>query len=274
MDGLKMSVFVPGLLQDKVAFITGGSSGIGLGMAVKFAEFGARLALLGRSQEKLDAAVGAIEAGGGVAAGFAADVRDYPALERAFAAAHERYGLIDILICGAAGNFPAPAAGMSANGFKAVVDIDLLGTYNACRAAYAHLRKPGASIISISANHAHQPYPLQAHVCAAKAGVDLLTKTIALEWGREGIRANIITPGPIDGTEGMRRLAPTPEARQAAIAGVPLGRMGTTDDIANVALFLSSDAASFITGGVFQCDGGQGMTGPRNLNPAWEASRK
>ena len=269
-----MNVFASDLLKDKVAFITGGSSGICHGIAGKFAEYGARLMLLGRNREKLDAAVRGIEEKGGVAAGFAADVRDYAAMEEACAAARERFGLIDILICGAAGNFPAPVTGMSANGFKAVIDIDLLGTYNACRAAYAHLRKPGASVISISANHAHQPYPLQAHVCAAKAGVDLLTKTIALEWGRDGVRANIITPGPIDDTEGMRRLAPTPEARQAAIAGVPLGRMGTKDDIANLALFLCSEAASFITGGVFQCDGGQGMTGPRNLNPAWEASRK
>ncbi|MBI3681826.1 MAG: SDR family oxidoreductase [Acidobacteria bacterium] len=268
-----MSVFVKDLLKGKTAFVTGGSSGICLAIAETFAGHGASVMLLGRSQQRLDAAVAAIQAKGGTAAGFAADVRNYAALEEALAKAREAHGLLDILVCGAAGNFPAPVMGMSANGFKAVVDIDLLGTYNTCRAAYPHLRKPGASILSISANHAHQPYPLQAHVCAAKAGVDLLTRTIALEWGREGIRANIITPGPIDDTEGMRRLAPTPEARQVAIQNVPLGRMGVKDDIANLALFLCSDAASFITGGVYPCDGGQGMMGPRNLNPAWEATR-
>jgi NAD(P)-dependent dehydrogenase (short-subunit alcohol dehydrogenase family) len=266
-----MSVFQPDLLQNKTAFITGGSSGICNGIAETFAKYGARCLLLGRSAEKLDAAVKRIEEKGGKAMGFAADVRNYAALEEAFAKAG---GPIDILICGAAGNFPAPVMGMSANGFKAVVDIDLLGTYNTCRAAYPHLRKPGACVISISANHAHQPYAFQAHVCAAKAGVDLLTKTIALEWARDGIRANIITPGPIADTEGMRRLAPTPEAREAAIRSVPLGRLGTKDDIANLALFLCSDAAAYITGGVFVCDGGQGMTGSRNLSSAWEGSRQ
>lgn len=266
-----MSVFVSNLLEGKSAFITGGSSGICLGIAECFAAHGARLMLLGRNPQKLDGAVAAIRAKGGTANGYAADVRDYAAMESAFARAAEHYGMVDILICGAAGNFPAPVMGMSANGFKAVVDIDLLGTYNTCRAAYPHLRKPGASILSISANHATQPYAYQAHVCAAKAGVDLLTKTIAVEWARDGIRANILTPGPIEETEGMKRLAPTPEARAAAVASVPLGRMGTKADIANLALFLCSDAASYITGGVYVCDGGQQMTGARNLSAAWEA---
>lgn len=269
-----MSTFVPDLLRDKTAFITGGSSGICLGIAEAFAAHGARVMLLGRKQEKLDAAVASIRATGATADGISADVRNYEALEAAFAQTAAQFGPIDILICGAAGNFPAPINGMSANGFKAVVDIDLLGTYNTCRAAYPHLRKPGASIISISANHAHQPYAYQAHVCAAKAGVDLLTQTIALEWGPDGIRANVITPGPIDDTEGIRRLAPTPEARQAAINSVPLGRMGAKQDIANLALFLSSDAASLISGAIINCDGGQRLNTGRNLSLAWEASKK
>ncbi|MDX1979438.1 MAG: SDR family oxidoreductase [Bryobacteraceae bacterium] len=268
-----MSIFQPHLLKDKTAFITGGSSGICLGIAEAFASHGARLLLLGRSQEKLDAAVAGIRGKGGTAEGFAADVRNYPAMEEASARCAELYGGIDILICGAAGNFPAPVMGMSANGFKAVIDIDLLGTYNTCRAAYAHLRKPGASLISISANHAHQPYAFQSHVCAAKAGVDLFTKTLALEWGRDGIRANIIYPGPIDGTEGMRRLAPSEAARKAVIDAVPIRRMGTVEDIANLALFLSSDAASYITGAAFACDGGSGLTGSRSFEAAFTGGR-
>jgi NAD(P)-dependent dehydrogenase (short-subunit alcohol dehydrogenase family) len=126
---------------------------------------------------------------------------------------------------------------MSANGFKAVIDIDVLGTFNTCRAAYAHLRKPGAVVISISANHAQVAYPMQSHVCAAKAGVELLSKTLALEWGPAGVRVNCITPGPTDDTEGMSRLAPTEEARLATIESVPLRRMGTKDEIADVAIF-------------------------------------
>ena len=215
--------------------------------------------LVGRKQEKLDAAAAAIQSSGGTAATSAVDVRDYPGVEAALKKTREQFGEIDILVCGAAGNFPAPVVGMSANGFKAVIDIDLLGTFNTCRAAYEHLRKPGASIISISANHASTPVAYQSHVCAAKAGVDLLTRTLAIEWGPDGIRANCITPGPTDDTEGMRRLAPTPEIRQRIERNIPLRRYGTKDELADLALFLCSDAASFITGAVCVCDGGQSL---------------
>jgi NAD(P)-dependent dehydrogenase (short-subunit alcohol dehydrogenase family) len=180
----------------------------------------------------------------------------------------DELGPIDVLLCAAAGNFPAPVKGMSANGFKAVVDIDLIGCFNTCRAAYEFLRKPGASIVSISANHATQPIAYQAHVCAAKAGIELLTKTLAIEWGPEGIRANCITPGPTDDTEGMRRLAPTEETRNRIIGNIPLRRYGTKDELADLALFLCSDAAGYITGSVFVCDGGQGLMRPGILEAA------
>ena len=250
------SIFREHLLKHKVAFVTGGSSGICLRIAERFAEHGASVMLLGRKQEKLDAAAAGIAAAGGRAGTASADVRDYAAVAAALSKTREQFGEIDILVCGAAGNFPAPVLGMSANGFKAVVDIDLLGTFNTCRAAYEYLRKPGASILSISASHAFQPIALQAHVCAAKAGVDLLTKTLALEWGPAGIRANCITPGPTGDTEGMRRLAPTVEIQRQIEAGLPLRRFGTKDELADLALFLSSEAAGYITGGVYMCDGG------------------
>ncbi|HET9318190.1 MAG TPA: SDR family NAD(P)-dependent oxidoreductase, partial [Bryobacteraceae bacterium] len=151
------SVFRDSLLRGKVAFVTGGSSGIGLRIAERFAEQGAKVALVGRTQEKLDHAAAGIRQNGGEASGFAADVRDYTALSAVLQRTRDLYGEIDILLCGAAGNFPAPALGMSANGFKAVIDIDLLGTFNTCRAAYEFLRKPGASVLSISASHATTP---------------------------------------------------------------------------------------------------------------------
>jgi len=253
------SIFRDHLLAGKTAFVTGGGSGIGQRMAERFAEHGAKVMLVGRKQEKLDAAASAIQAAGGTAGTSAVDVRDYPAIEGALQKTRDQFGEIDILVCGAAGNFPAPVLGMSANAFKAVIDIDLLGTFNTCRAAYAHLRKPGASIISISASHASMPIAYQSHVCAAKAGVDLLTRTLAIEWGPAGVRANCITPGPTDDTEGMRRLAPTDEIRRKVEHAVPLRRFGTKDELADLALFLCSDAAAYITGAIYVCDGGQSL---------------
>jgi NAD(P)-dependent dehydrogenase (short-subunit alcohol dehydrogenase family) len=188
-------------------------------------------------------------------------VRDYASVEKAFQTARDAYGELDILVCGAAGNFPAPALAMSSNGFKAVMDIDVLGTFNACRAAFEHLRKPGATIINISAPQAYLPTAMQAHVCAAKAGVDMLTRVLAIEWGSAGVRINSISPGPIDDTEGMRRLAPNPESREKIMGTLPLQRMGAKSDIANLALFLASDAASYITGSVMVCDGGWSLMG-------------
>ena len=258
-----MSVFQDGILQGKVAFLSGSSSGIGLGVAEYFAQQGAKVMLNGRNPEKLTAACDRLRAAGHTADFAACDVRDYAAVAEALARTRAQWGEIDILLCGAAGNFPAPVTGMSANGFKAVIDIDLLGTFNVCRAAHEHLRKPGASLLAISANHASIAYPFQAHVCAAKAGIERLMQVLAVEWGPQGVRSNLINPGPIDDTEGMRRLAPTPEARAAAVKSVPVGRLGTKQDIANLALFLCSDAASFISGGVFHCDGGQALVGAR-----------
>jgi NAD(P)-dependent dehydrogenase (short-subunit alcohol dehydrogenase family) len=255
-----MSIFRDHLLQSQVAFVTGGGSGIGQRIAERFAEHGAHVVIAGRKQEKLDAAAEAIRTAGGSVETAALDVRDYAAVEAALQKTRETLGEIDILLCGAAGNFPAPVAGMSANGFKAVIDIDLLGTFNTCRAAFPFLKKPGARVLSISANHATIAIPNQAHVCAAKAGIELLMRTLAIEWGPLGIRANCITPGPTADTEGMRRLAPTADAEKAVLKTIPLGRYGTKDELADLALFLCSDAASYITGSTYQCDGGTGLT--------------
>jgi len=197
----------------QAVFVAGGTSGINLAIADAFAAHGADVAVMSRAQEKVDAAVASLRRHGTMVAGYAADVRQYDAVSAAIAAARGAIGEFDVLVSGAAGNFPARALDMSPNGFKAVVDIDLIGAFHVLKAAHAHLKKPGAAVIMISAPQAVHARALQSHVCAAKAGADMLMRVVALEWAADGIRANAIIPGPIADTEGMRRLAPTPEAR-------------------------------------------------------------
>ncbi len=266
-------VFRDRLLPGKIAFVTGAGSGIGRAISERLAQHGASLVLVGRRADKLEDTKHSVESHGSRAGVEPLDVRDYEALQSAFSRVRESIGEIDIVIAAAAGNFPAPAAGMSANGFKAVIDIDILGTFNTMRAAYAHLRRPGASLLAISATHATVPIAFQSHVCAAKAGVELLMKTLAVEWGPEGIRCNCITPGATADTEGMRRLAPTAEIQQEMARTIPLRRFGTKDELADLALFLCSEAAAYITGATLVCDGGQSLTRSNNsFEPAWRAT--
>ncbi len=239
----------------KNVVVFGGTSGINLGIAKAFARSGANLAVASRSQDKVNAAVAQLH-GDKQALGYALDVRNFDDVKAAVDDFRSQRGTIDVLVSGAAGNFPVPAAGLSPNGFRSVLQIDTLGTFHVMRAAYEHLTRPGASIINISAPQAWIPMAFQVHVCAAKAGVDMITKTLAIEWGHEGVRVNSVSPGPIDGTEGMERLAPTPEAKAAAARAVPLGRLGTVDDVADVCLFLGSDHARFVSGVVIPADGG------------------
>ena len=240
----------------KTVCVSGGTSGINLGIARHFASQGARVFVFSRSADKVDAAVAELQSLGAEAAGTAADVRDATAIEAAIAACVDRFGPIDILVSGAAGNFVARAADISSNGFRAVLEIDLLGTHHVMRAAWPHLRKPGASVINISAGQASVAMIGQAHVCAAKAGVDMLTRTLALEWGPSGVRVNSVLPGPIGDTEGVKRLMPDEASLQKKLASVPLRRMGTTQDVAALCAFLCSNAASYITGTVIPVDGG------------------
>lgn len=250
--------------------VFGGTTGINLGIACSFAKAGASVSVASRKQENVDAAVATLTALGAQALGLVADVRDDDSVGQAMAKAHERFGDIDVLVSGAAGNFLAEVNDLSSNGFKVVVDIDLNGTFHVMRRAYPYLKKPGASIINITAPQSVIPMRYQAHVCAAKAGVDQLTRVLALEWGPAGVRINAISPGPIEGTEGMRRLSPQSQSGQEMVrSSVPLGRMGTTDDIAHLAMFLSSEAASYMTGTVIPCDGGGSL---ESVKPMIEAA--
>ena len=254
-----MDAFKDKMLDGKVAYIAGGSSGINLGIAQRLAQQGAAIAIVSRSGDKVEAAVDSLKQAGGRAFGWPADVRDYAAIEASLAATRDQFGEIDIVVSGAAGNFLAPALGMSANAFKTVVDIDLLGTFNVLRASYQFLKKPGASLISITAGQGSHPMMFQAHVCAAKAGINMLTKCLAMEWGPAGVRVNAISPGPIAETEGMARLAASPEAEARLKARIPLRDYGTKRDIADMAVFLASDNAAYITGAIFDVDGGSSL---------------
>lgn len=245
----------------KTVVVVGGTSGINRGVAELFAKHGAQVAVASRSQEKVDDTVSALKQLGAEAMGFCADVRDIDAVAAGLADVHQAFGDFDVLVSGAAGNFPATAKGMSANAFKTVVEIDLLGTFHVMKSAEPFLKKPGASVINISAPQAYVPMEAQSHVCSAKAGVDMITRTLAMEWGEAGVRINSVVPGPIDGTEGMDRLAPTPELRQQCVDSVPLARMGSPEDIGNACLFLGSPLASYISGVILPVDGAWSLGG-------------
>lgn len=252
------------LLKDRVALMTGGGTGICRGIALAFAQHGCHVAITSRKMEHLEPTVDELRGIGVRAVARAADVRDPAAVGETVAAVVAELGRLDILINGAAGNFVCLAENLSPNGFGTVVDIDLKGTFNASRAALPHLKARGGSVINISATLPYLGTMGQSHAAAAKAGIDSLTRTLAVEWGPFGIRVNGIAPGPIDGTEGVRRL--TSEAsREQAVRTCPMGRLGTTDDIANAALYLCSDAASYVNGVTLVVDGGLWLRSARIL---------
>jgi len=253
-------IFAEDILQGKVAFVTGGGTGITGGIARAFAAHGAKLAITSRKEENLIAQKQFIEESGGKCFAVAADVRDFDAVQNAIAKTAEEYGHIDIIVNGAAGNFLCAAEQLSPNGFGTVVDIDTKGTFNVCRAAFEELNKSQGQILNISATLHYLATPMQIHVSAAKAGVDAITRNLSAEWGRHGIRVNGIAPGPIEDTEGMKRLLP--EALKEKITKkIPLGRFGRIKDIENAALFLTSDAASYINGVTLVVDGGHWLLG-------------
>jgi peroxisomal 2,4-dienoyl-CoA reductase len=275
---MKQTVFAEGILKGRVAFVTGGGTGITGGVARALAEAGANVALVSRRLEHLEPAASAInearERGTnttakeesptrtGEAIAIAADVRHPAEVEQAIAATVERFGKIDIVVNGAAGNFLCAAEELSPNGFGTVVDIDLKGTFNVCRAAFSQLKEHQGQILNISATLHYLGTPMQLHVSAAKAGVDALTKNLAVEWGRYGIRVNAIAPGPIGDTEGMTRLVPEP-IKEKLKKRIPLGRFGLIEDIETAAVFLCSEAASYINGAILVIDGGHWLAANR-----------
>lgn len=248
-----LGVFRADLFAGRTAFLAGATTGINLSIAKRFAQLGARTYVISRNSENVKAALTEL---GPRAAGCAADVRDYEAVEAAVRECSGAWGPIDVVVSGAAGNFLARAADLSPKGFRTVIDIDLIGSFHVLKAAYPYLRRPGGVALNISALQSFQPARAQVHACAAKAGIDSMMRCLALEWGAEGIRVNSIAPGPIAGTEGMARLTPTAEAVERFTSAIPLGRYGEKSDVTELAVFLCSEAARNITGALVVSDGG------------------
>ncbi len=254
-----MSVFRDDILTGKVALVTGGATGLGKEIARTLGQHGAGLCIASRKQENLEAACRELQGEGLDCMWLTCDIRESEQVEHVVSEILDRHGRLDIVINNAAGNFPARISGISYNGFKAIVDIDLRGTYNVTKAAFeAWQKEHGGHIVNISAPFQNLGVSLQAHVAAAKAGVDSLTRTCAVEFGPYGIRVNGIAPGGMADTEGLARFAAA--AKEIAGGGNnPLGYIGTKRDVANAVLFLVSDAASYLAGQVFAVDGGAGI---------------
>ena len=247
----------PQQFAGKVAVVTGGGSGIGFGIAERLAAGGASLALIGRDPDKLAAASERLPKGRVVTRSL--DVRDHDAVDEAFTSIDDELGGLHLLVNNAAGNFVVPAEDMSPRGFKAVVDIVLNGTFY-CSRAFATIvkeRDSGGSILNVIATYAWTGHPGVVHSAAAKAGVQAMTRTLAVEWARYGIRVNCIAPGPTE-TEGAgAALWPTEEDRRSLTESVPLKRFTTPEEVAVSAAFLLSDDAAYVTGDTLVVDGGQ-----------------
>ena len=251
-------MFVPGLLKDHVAIVTGGGTGLGFAIAHRLGALGARVTIASRSQEHLDAGMASLEAAGVEALAVQVDVRDPEKVDAMVAHTLRQFGHVDILINNAAGNFICRAEDLSPNGWKAVVDIVLNGSFFCSRAVGRELiaaRRSG-SIVSILANYVWTGSPGTVHSAAAKSGVLSMTQTLAVEWAPHGIRVNAVAPGPITSPGAATQLWDSPEAVERITRTVPLGRWGTPEEVADAVAFLVSPHAGYITGEILTLDGG------------------
>ncbi|MDJ0836678.1 MAG: SDR family oxidoreductase [Acidobacteriota bacterium] len=256
------TIFNASLFEGKTALVTGGGTGIGLRTARELAQLGATVVLASRKREKLDKAVETIEGEGGKAFAVVCNIREEESVREAVAAAVEAAGPIDLLINNAGGQFPSPAEAINSRGWHAVIETNLTGTFQMTREVFtACMKKRGGSIVNVIAN-IWRGFPMMAHTGAARAGVDNLTKSLAVEWGRHGVRVNAVAPGTI-ASSGLSTYDPKfQQAAQATAAFNQAFRLGTEAECSAAILFLLSPAAAFITGETLKIDGGDSLFAP------------
>jgi NAD(P)-dependent dehydrogenase (short-subunit alcohol dehydrogenase family) len=254
-------MLAPGTLRGKTALVTGGGTGLGKAIALEFARLGANVAIAGRRADVLAEAVAEIEASGAGAQSHQVDIRSVEGVDAMVEATRERFGAIDILVNNAAGNFTVPSIELSPNGWRAVVDIVLNGTWF-CSQRVAKVMiaaGTGGAILNIGATYAIGGNPYTVHSAAAKAGVLAMSQTLAVEWAQYNIRVNVLAPGPIAETGAVTQLWPDEAKAKHVIDNVPLKRLGERQEVANLAAYLVSDYAAYVTGACMVIDGARSL---------------
>ncbi len=276
MTDRKPTALAKDLLEGRRAWITGGGTGLGRAMAVRFAELGADVAVSGRRPEPLAETVEQIRALGRQAALATCDVRDPEAVEGALANILEEWGELDILVNNAAGNFLCPSEDLSPNAFAAVVGIVLHGTFHCTRAVGRRWIDAGrgGAVLSIATTYAATGSAFVLPSACGKAGVVALTRSLAVEWARHGIRLNAIAPGPIPTDGAFSRLLPSDALAEARLAKIPAGRFGTPEELADMAAWMVSDACDWMRGEVVTFDGGEWLRGAGEFNDFLDVPRE